>query len=269
VQRNPSLQGPPSAFLGTVDAERAGAKITYDAFAAGYDVFNRRYMYERWTGRLLAKAEENGLSGKRLLDVGCGTGLSFITLLAQGWEVTGCDISPLMLEKAREKVGEDVSLVVADMRELPELGEFDLIWSVDDAVNYLMSREELEAALRGMRRNLAPDGIVLFDVNTLTGYRGFWSSEVVVEHDGQRFVWRGQGAEDPVPGSVFESRLGGEGQGVEEHVHRQRHFPEAEVLAAIEAAGLRCVEVAGELEGELSTGVDEGLHTKAVYVCKA
>ena len=251
-------------------SRQPAAQRTYDAFAAGYDVFNRRYMYERWTGRLLAKAEENGLSGKRLLDVGCGTGLSFVTLLAQGWEVSGCDISPLMLEKAREKVGEEVSLVVADMRELPVLGEFDLIWSVDDAVNYLMSREELEAALRGMRRNLAPTGIVLFDVNTLTGYRGFWSSEVVVEHDGLRFVWRGQGAgEEAAPGSVFESRLGGEGEGVEEHVHRQRHFPEAEVLAAIEAAGLHCVEVAGELEGELSRGLDEDIHTKAVYVCKA
>jgi len=251
-------------------SNQAEAQRTYDAFAAGYDVFNHRYMYERWTGRLLAKAEENGLSGKRLLDVGCGTGLSFIALLEQGWEVTGCDISPAMLELAREKVGEDVRLVVADMRELPVLGEFDLIWSVDDAVNYLMSGAELEAAFSGMRRNLAPDGIVLFDVNTITGYRGFWSSEVVVEHDGRRFVWRGKGAgEDAVPGSIFESHLGGEGEGVEAHVHRQRHFPEAEVLAAIEAAGLRCVEVAGELEGELSTGVDEDLNTKAVYVCKA
>ena len=31
------------------------------------------------------------------------------------------------------------------MRELPVFGEFDLVWSLDDAVNYLLSAEELEA----------------------------------------------------------------------------------------------------------------------------
>jgi len=58
-----------------------GAQETYDAFAASYDDFNYRYMYEQWTGRLLGKAEEVGFAGKRLLDVGSGTGLSFIALL--------------------------------------------------------------------------------------------------------------------------------------------------------------------------------------------
>ena len=39
------------------------------------------------------------------------------------------------------------------------------------------------------------------------------------------------------------------------------------MLAAIDAAGLRCVEVYGELEGELSTPLDEETHSKAVYLC--
>lgn len=248
----------------------AEARRTYDAFAASYDDFTHEYMYERWTGRLLEKAEAAGLQGNRLLDVGCGTGLSFIAMLDRGWQVTGCDISPAMIEQAREKVGDAVSLSVADMRELPKLGEFDLVWAVNDAVNYLLNAEELEAALVGMRENLAAGGIVLFDVNTLTAYGSFFSSEVVVEHGGKRFVWSGQGsAQGLAPGAVFEARFEGEGEGVEAHVHRQRHFAEAEVLAAIEAAGLRCVEVAGELEGDLEPGLDEERHTKAVYVCAA
>src|SRR4051794_22021984 len=79
------------------------AKRAYDVYAPVYDEFNRGYMYERWTGRLLARAEEAGIGGKRMLDIACGTGLSFITLLEAGWEVTGCDISPEMLERARER----------------------------------------------------------------------------------------------------------------------------------------------------------------------
>jgi SAM-dependent methyltransferase len=244
------------------------AKQTYDAYAPAYDDFNHRYMYERWTARLLAKAEAAGLEGNRLLDVGCGTGLSFIPMLERGWRVSACDISPAMLELARAKVGDAATLLSADMRELPDLGRFDLVWAVNDAVNYLLTTEELEAALAGMGRNLAPGGIVVFDLNTLAAYRTFFSSECVVEVNGRRLVWRGlMSAAEVLPGSISEARFDAEGEAGLAHVHRQRHFAEGEVLAAIDAAGLRCLEVWGELDGELQRGVDDEVHTKAVYVC--
>ena len=77
-------------------------------------------------------------------------------MLERGWEVTACDVSASMVELARAKVGEAAALSVADMRELPGFGEFELVWALDDAVNYLLSAEELEQALSGMRANLAP-----------------------------------------------------------------------------------------------------------------
>ncbi len=239
---------------------------TYDAFAGSYDEFNHAYKNERWTGKLLERALANGLSGDRLLDVGCGTGLSFTPMLERGWRVTGCDISPEMLERARAKVGDAVELSVADMRELPRLGEFDLIWAVNDALNYLLAVADFEATLRGMRENLAPDGRIVFDVNTLTAYRRFWSGEHVVEHEGKRFLWQGGEADDVAPGSFYEARFGGDG---EAHVHHQRHFPPAEVRAAIEVAGLRCLDLAGESDGDLYDELDEAAHTKAVYICAA
>jgi SAM-dependent methyltransferase len=245
------------------------ARETYDAFASTYDDFNHRYMYERWTGKLLERAEAAGVDGDRLLDVGCGTGLSFVSLLDRGWSVVGCDISAAMIERAEARCGEEAELHVADMRALPRLGEFDLVWAVNDAINYLLAPAELQAALAAMRRNLAAGGIVLFDVNTLAAYRSFFDREVVVERGGRRLVWRGLGSSgDWEAGSIFEAGFDGEGVGVEPHTHRQRHFPEAEVIAAVEAAGLTCVEVTGELDGELAEGLDEATHTKAVYVCR-
>lgn len=251
-----------------ISADQADAAAAYDAFAPCYDDFNHGYMYERWTGRLLGKAEDAGLQGKRMLDVACGSGLSFLAQLEQGWQVTGCDISPEMVELARAKVGDRASLHVADMRELPVFGEFDLIWSVNDALNYLLSTEELEAAAIGVRRNLAPGGVFVFDVNTLAMYRTFFSGEHVIERGGRRFIWHGRiSADEVTPGAVYEARFEAEGEDVQPHLHHQRHFTEGEVLAAIESAGLRCVEVAGELDGNLSLGVDQDLHTKSVYVC--
>jgi ubiquinone/menaquinone biosynthesis C-methylase UbiE len=261
----------PTAGGGPVSRHAANAEVsvkrTYDAFAPAYDEFNKGYMYERWTGRLLGKAEEAGLQGKRLLDVACGTGLSFVALLERGWQVTGCDISPAMLERARDRVGDAATLVAADMRTLPDLGEFDLIWSLNDSLNYLLSQVELEAALAGMRRNLAPGGIVLFDVNTLTVYRTFFSKEQVVETNGRRLVWKGQMSSAKIePGSINEAHFEAEGEGAGAEVHRQRHFPEAEVRAALETAGLRCLRVFGELDGDLYPELDEDFHTKAVYL---
>jgi SAM-dependent methyltransferase len=245
------------------------AREAYDAYAPVYDEFNRGYMYERWTSRLLEKAEEAGVKGSRLLDVACGTGLSFIPMLDRGWTVTGCDISPAMLDLAREKAGERADLLEADMRELPDLGEFDLIWAVNDPLNYLLDVEELEAAFEGMQRNLAPSGIALFDVNTLVTYRTFFSKEIVVEGEGRRLVMQGQlSPADVSAGTFAEARFDAEGDAELAHVHRQRHFGEAEVLTALDAAGLRCISVFGERDGALTLGLDENSHTKAVYLCR-
>jgi SAM-dependent methyltransferase len=250
---------------------KAGTSVkdTYDSYAPFYDEFNRGYMYERWTERLQEKAEACGLDGKRLLDIACGTGLSSLPMLDRGWTVTGCDISPAMLEVARERVEGRAVLLEADMRELPDLGQFDLVWAVNDPLNYLLSLEEFEATLDGMRRNLAPSGVAMFDINTLATYRTFFSKEIVVEGEGRRLVWQGQlSPGDVTPGTFAEAQFDAEGETEAGHVHRQRHFGEGEVLEAIATAGLRCVEILGELNGALTPGLDENLHTKAVYLCR-
>jgi SAM-dependent methyltransferase len=248
---------------------RDSAQAAYDALAPAYDDFTHEYMFERWTQRLLEKAEDAGLRGEALLDVACGTGLSFLPMLDRGFSVTACDISEGMLDIARAKANGRAKLLQADMRELPDLGTFDLIWAVNDSLNYLMSVEELEATLTGFRRNLAAAGIALFDVNTPVTYRTLFSQEVVVERNGRRLIWQGKSLPGEVrPGLVHEARFEIEGEAGSEHIHRQRHFPEAEVLAAIEASGLNCIGVFGELDGALSAPLDEETHTKAVYLCR-
>jgi len=248
---------------------------TYQAMAPVYDDFTAHYDYEGWLTDLLKILETNGLTGRRLLDVACGTGKSFLPMLPRGWEVTGCDLSPAMLALAQEKAGDSAELSIADMRELPKLGEFDLVWALDDAINYLLGEEELEEAFRGMRDNLADTGLLLFDVNELHVYRTFYAETSVLEQGGKRFVWRGLARDDVAAGSVCESRLevedegGARAAGYETVIHRQRHFPEAEVLAALERAGLECLEVYGHgLDGIPVQPLDTAQHTKAIYIAR-
>lgn len=252
----------------TASGETGGdwAQRTYEAMAPVYDDFTANYETDAWIADLIKALELRGLQGKRLLDVGCGTGKSFLSMLAGGWEVTACDISPAMLELAREKAGDAVELAVADMLDLPRFGEFDLVWALDDAVNYLLSPEELRLALAGMRANLAPTGLLLFDVNELEVYRTFFVKTTVVERDGQRLTWRGTAPPGVPAGSICESKM--EIAPGEVLTHRQRHFPEAEVLAALEGAGLECLDVYGHgLDGIPSQPL-EPTHTKAIYIAR-
>ena len=111
----------------------------YDRLAPAYDVLSAGYDHERWLTELLALLSEHGLRGRRVLDVGCGTGKSVVPLLRRGFAVTGVDRSAGMLEVARARLGDDVELVRADMRELPCLGAFDLVACLDDGVNHLLT----------------------------------------------------------------------------------------------------------------------------------
>lgn len=256
-----------------VQPGRQWAEQAYEAMASVYDDFTAHHNYELWLGNLLPKARGHGLRGHRLLDVGCGTGKSFLPMLERGWEVTACDISTSMLELARAKAGDAAQLSVADMRELPVFGEFDLVWSLDDAVNYLLSGEELGRALSGMRANLAPGGLLMFDVNTLQAYRTFFAEEQRLERGGRRLVWRGQGDGNAPPGSIGEARFEAEPEDgvaeVETHVHRQRHFPEAEVLELLAASGLECLDVYGHgFDAVPKQPVEELVHSKAVYISR-
>ena len=179
----------------TLESDSSSA---YAVLAPAYDLLTEGYAYGPWLAAIERLALRHGLAGRRLLDVGCGTGKSFLPLLDRGFEVTACDISPEMVAEARRKAGGRADVLVADMRRLPVLGEFDLITCIDDAINHLLDPEEVAAAFAGLRANLAPGGLLVFDVNTLAAYREV--PDVVVEDDERLVRWRGGLAELVAPG---------------------------------------------------------------------
>jgi SAM-dependent methyltransferase len=251
------------------------AEVAYEQIAPVYDEFTAHHNYREWIDALLALGEAHGLRGDTVLDVGCGTGKGFMPLVELGWKVTAADISPSMVELARAKAGPEVRVEVADMRELPVYGSFDLVCCLDDAINYLHSPAELEGALRGMAANLAPAGVLIFDSNTLTTSRTFFGERVVVETNGRRLIWYGHTGGHAEAGQISEATFEIEplAPGVEAaaspEVHRQRHHPEAEIHAAVAAAGLEVAGLYGcTTDGVPRQPVNEDAHTKSIYVAR-
>jgi SAM-dependent methyltransferase len=251
------------------------ARRAYDALAPGYDDLTRGHDHGRWTALLETRAREAGLSGRRLLDVACGTGNTLLPMLARGYEGTGVDISGAMIDQARRKTEGRARLIVADMRELPALGEFDLAWCLGDAVNYLDTYEELVATLAGFERNLAAGGVVVFDVNTLGTFRSLYSSLFAVPAPDRIVLLEGRGSAELREGGAAEAwidRLEPQESGWWARTrseHHHRHHTEAAIRSALAAAGLECVSVHGtHASGVVEAPLDELVHVKAVYTAR-
>lgn len=243
----------------------AGAREAYDIAAVVYDDFTAHHDYEGWTALIERLARAHGLAGDRLLDVGCGTGNSFLPFLARGYRVTACDVSPRMLARARDKCRGRARLTVADLRALPRLGGFDLVLAIDDVLNYLRAGE-LPAAFSGLRANLAAAGVLVFDVNTELTYRTFFAARERQARHG--LTWDGHvDAERFRAGDAACATLDAGRAGLSRHV--QHHHPPRAVERALTAAGLRAVAVHGmQLDGSLGAPVDETVHTKALFVVR-
>lgn len=243
------------------------ALLAYERLAPVYDDFTDGYDHEAWVGRLEQIARNHGAKGRRALDVACGTGKSFAPLLERGYDVSACDISPAMVERARRCPGVDPDRVlVADMRSLPKLGAFELVTCLDDAVNYLLDVDDLVAAFASVAGLLAPDGVYLFDTNTLGTYRAGFAEGVAFERPLAGAVWRGETAAPIGPGALCMAAIELEAGGALSR-HVQRHHPEPVVRRALTSAGLAVRAVLGQSTGGvLHEGADEEAHTKLVYV---
>lgn len=110
------------------------------------------------------------VSGRRVLDVGCGDGELAVTLAKRGAIVTGIDISAAMIDAAKAQAGKhdaDIAFHVASAEELPfPTGQFDVV----TAITILCFVDEPDPIFREVARVLRPGG------RFVIGELGKWST---------------------------------------------------------------------------------------------
>ena len=106
-------------------------------------------------------------AGARVLDLCCGPGVFTVPLADRGCDVTGVDLSPAMLERARKRsadTGAQVRYVQADAREYEAPGAFDVVLNMFTSFGYFEDPADNARVLRTMHSCLAPGGTLVLDL---------------------------------------------------------------------------------------------------------
>jgi SAM-dependent methyltransferase len=130
-----------------------------------------------------------------MLDVGVGAGRTSFTFAAVAGRYVGIDVSPMMIELTRSRIGDDerVSFRVADVCDLSNLDEtFDVILFSFNSID-LLDRAQRHEALRQMRSVLRPNGYLLFSTHSLEAlprYLRFGPLREVPRERSLRYLYR-------------------------------------------------------------------------------
>lgn len=137
-----------------------------ESFGEDYIVVYRHRNRENAAREVGAMMEwMNIRAGSRVLDVGCGTGRHAMALRKLGYEVTGLDLSEVLLSEARcSDSGGNVAWIRGDMRCLPfEEGTFDATVNWFTSFGYFVECRDNLSVLGEMERVLKPGGRYLID----------------------------------------------------------------------------------------------------------
>ena len=173
--------------------------MAYETLAAMYDALMDDVDYEAWADYIDRMLQKHGGPGKRLLDLGCGTGCISIPLAQRGYQVTGVDISEEMLAAAREKsraLQLDIDWRKQDLTSLQLFDEagnemvFDAANATFDVFNHLTEPEDLQMLFHTLNPLLADEGVLLFDVQTPYKLREYLGNHIFTLHrDDVEYMW--------------------------------------------------------------------------------
>ena len=105
----------------------------------------------------------NRAPGRRIVDVGCGTGRLTVAMAMAGHRVTGVDPNPSFLAIAQAKSSADkVSWIRGTTADLPT-ANFDVALMTSHVAQVFLTDEEWAAVLADLKGALVPDGFLAFD----------------------------------------------------------------------------------------------------------
>lgn len=139
----------------------------FQDYAYYYNAFYHDKDYTAESSQVDMLLKRFGSNIKKIINYGCGTGKHDIALSKLGYCCAGIDMSPLMIDIARENSRNEkvkIDFSVADIREYEPTQKFDAVISLFHVMSYQNSNDDILAAFRAARKALDKGGLFLFDV---------------------------------------------------------------------------------------------------------
>ena len=135
-------------------AVKAWERLTSDAPVSGIRATVRAGR-DRMRATLLSWLPDD-LTGRRVLDAGCGTGALAVEAARRGAEVVAIDLSPTLVQLARDRAPADLNIrfLSGDMLD-PYLGRFDHVVGMDSMIHYRAADMAQVAAGLAARTNVS------------------------------------------------------------------------------------------------------------------
>ena len=165
--------------------------MSFYSLAEIYDRINGS-AYEPYAEMLVNDFSLADIPVREVLDLGCGTGGITSLLADKGYDMIGLDISPEMLNIARERnFGKNTLLLCQDMTEFELYGTVQAIYSSFDCLNYITKNKDLRQVFVLARNYLESGGVFIFDINTEYRYKNVYDgNSFVYDLEDAYAVWR-------------------------------------------------------------------------------
>lgn len=171
----------------------------YQDFSLVYDELMSDVDYKKLCALALKLCKEYNHTPRLVLDAGCGTGSFALELTKKGIDVIGVDASYDMLSVAREKLGASATLICQSLQELDLYGTIDTCFCMLDTFNHITDYDQLQKALLKISLFLEPDGLLIFDVNTVYKHKEVLGNNIFTEQtDDIYMVWQNSLRDDGV-----------------------------------------------------------------------
>lgn len=123
---------------------------------------------------------------KKMLEVGCGSGMLARRFLKNGYDYIGLDSSNEMLDIARAEV-KSVSFIQCDMRNLSFDKQFESVLITGRSIAYIIDNLDIIITLSGIHNSLKDNGLLVFDAFEANGiFDNFNDFEQNIEHNNKK-----------------------------------------------------------------------------------